>query len=64
MCKSTKASSSPNSILNYSIILVILFTTIYLIILFNTNVPGSRKEGFLRGLAAVEVIWTREADQL
>lgn len=63
-CKSTKASFSPNSIPNYSVILFVLFTTIHLIIVFNTNALGSRKEGFLRDLAAVEVIWTREADQL
>lgn len=62
--KSIKASFSPISISNYSVILVISFTTIYLIVLFNTNALSSTKDGLLRGLAAVEVIWTREADQL
>lgn len=42
-CESRSVSFSPNPILNYSVILVILYTTMYLIILFNTNALGSRK---------------------
>lgn len=50
--RNSKARFSPN----YSVILVILFATICLITLFNTNTLGSRKKGFLRGLVAAAVI--------